>query len=338
MDELRSKEAVIKRDLDDGIDYSAGEVTVLSLVQKYIGQKKASVRYNTQVGYNYVYNLIKKEDFGYRQIKTVKPSDAKQWFLKLYEDGRSYSTITQIRGVVSPAFAMAVEDNVLRSNPFSFKTKDVVPKSAQERKALSKEETDSLLQYILSDKCRKRHYDEIVILLETGLRISELCGLTFSDVDFKNKRIRVERQLSRTRNCEYYTESGIRYVPLSMTAEQAFQRVMTSRKKVDIEIMVDGVAGFLFLDKDGKPKVAGHLEHAMKRIVDHYNESHAVKIEATPHSLRHTFCTNMIHAGVPLKELQYLLGHRDAKTTLNRYAHTSFEEAEKAFRKAQASG
>lgn len=342
LEQLRVKEAVIQRDIDDGVDYSAGEITVLQLVRKYIDQKKESVRYNTQVGYEFVYNLIQKEDFGFRQIKNVKPSDAKSWFQKLSRDGRSYSTITHVRGVVSPAFAMAVEDSVLRNNPFSFRVKDVVKKASVEREALSAKEVDSLLEFIRADKCRRRYYDEIIILLETGLRISELYGLTIADIDFTNKRIRVERQLVRTRHCEYYierpkTESGIRYVPMSSKAEAAFRNVIANRKKVDVEIMVDGHVGFLFLDKDGKPKVAGHLEHALKRIVDNYNASHETSISATPHSLRHTFCTNMVHAGFPIKELQYLMGHSDVQTTLNRYAHTHFEEAEEAFRKVQSS-
>lgn len=341
LSELREKEQLIQRDLQDGIDYAAGSITVLSLVERYIPQRQG-VRYNTKVGYNFVLNLLKKEDFAYRQIKDIKPSDAKQWFIKLHDDGYKYSSITTIRGVLRPAFEMAVEDDIVRRNPFSFRVVDVVPNDSVTRKALSQEEKEKYLAYVLGDKCRRRYYDEIIILLGTGLRISELYGLTKSDIDFKERRIRVERQLTRTRNCEYYiekpkTDSGERYVPMDGAVYQAFQNVIENRKTPKVEMLINGHSGFLFLDKDGKPKVAGHLEHAMKRIIDNYNKSHDEKLpRITPHVLRHTFCTEMANAGMEIKNLQYLMGHADAYTTLNTYTHSSYVAAEKAHSKIAA--
>lgn len=342
LNELREKEQVILRDIQDGIDYAAGEITVLALVERYIPQRQG-VRYNTKVGYNFVLNLLKKEDFAYRKIKDIKPSDAKQWFIKLHDDGYRYSSVTTIRGVLKPAFEMAVEDDIVRRNPFSFRVVDVIPNDTVPRKALTQEEKDKYLEYVLNDKCRRRYYDEIIILLGTGLRISELYGLTKSDIDFKNRRIRIERQLTRTRNCEYYvekpkTDSGERFVPMDDAVYQAFQNVINNRKTPKVEMLIGGHSGFLFLDKDGKPKVAGHLEHAMKRIIDNYNKSHDVKLpRITPHVLRHTFCTDMANAGMEIKNLQYLMGHGDAYTTLNIYTHSSYVAAEKAHAKIAAS-
>lgn len=338
LEELREKEAVIQKDVNDGIDYCAGEVTVIELTERYIAQKQG-VRYNTKVGYNFVLNLIKREDFGYRKIRTIKPSDAKQWFIKLHNDGYHYSTLTTVRGVIRPAFDMAVEDDVVRRNPFSFRVVDVVPNDTEKRNALTQDEQLKFLMFVQGDKCRSRYYDEIVILLGTGLRISELYGLTKADIDFQKQRIRVERQLLRDRHCVYFTEkpktdSGQRYIPMDGAVMQAFQNVIRNRKTPSVELMIDGHSGFLFLDKDGKPKVAGHLEHAMKRMVDKYNQTHVDKIKVTPHVLRHTFCTNMAQQDVRLKELQYLMGHSDAGTTMNIYTHSNYEAAEKAFRQA----
>ena len=63
--ELRDREKEIQKRLDEGIDYAAGKVTLITLLERYISLKQG-VRYNTKVGYNFVLNLIKKEDFGYR--------------------------------------------------------------------------------------------------------------------------------------------------------------------------------------------------------------------------------------------------------------------------------
>lgn len=342
LSELREKEQLIQRDLQDGIDYAAGSITVLALVERYIPQRQG-VRYNTKVGYNFVLNLLKKEDFAYRQIKDIKPSDAKQWFIKLNKENHyRYSSITTVRGVLRPAFEMAVEDDIIRRNPFSFRVVDVVPNDSETRKALTPSEKTKFLDYVLGDKCRRRYYDEIIILLGTGLRISELYGLTKADVDFKERRVRVERQLTRTRNCEYYiekpkTEKGERWVPMDDAVYQAFQNVIQNRKTPKVEMLINGHSGFLFLDKDGKPKVAGHLEHAMKRIIDNYNKSHDDKLpRITPHVLRHTYCTDMANDGMSVQHLQYFMGHSDAYTTLNTYTHSNYVAAEKEHAKIVA--
>ena len=335
LEDLRARENEIERAFNDGLDYLAGEITMLDLVKKYLAQKQG-MRYNTKVNYDFVLNILKDEEFAFRRVSTIKTSDAKIWFLKLRSDGRRYSTIQSIRGVVKPAFDMAIEEDILRKNPFAFTLTKVIPDDTEERRPLTVEEEEKLLAFLQADRCRSRYYDVVIILLGTGLRISELCGLTFSDVDFKKRRLRVERQLVRTKHCEYYIEkpktaSGVRYIPLiDERVYQAFKNVIRDRKKPKIETIVDGVTGFLFLDQEGKPKVAGHFQHALKRIVDKYNKTHDEPLVATPHVFRHTFCTRMAQSGMPVKELQYLMGHADVGTTLGTYAHMDYDAAEKS--------
>ena len=343
LEDLRVKEQTIQKELNDGIDYAAGEIIVLDLLKRYIATK-TGVRYNTKVGYQFVLNLVSKESFGCLKIRDIKPSDAKQWFIKLYQDGRRYSTITSVRGVLRPAFEMAVEDGIIRRNPFSFKITDVVPNDSKTRQAISGEVKERFLTFIRESRHYSQYYDEIIILLGTGMRVSELYGLTRADLDFEARRIKVERQLTRTRHCEYYVEkpktaSGERYIPMTDEVYRAFQNAVQRRKQPKVELLIDGHTGFLFLDKDGKPKVAMHLEHVMKRIVDRYNDAHEDKLPSiTPHVLRHTFCTEMANSGIDLKSLQYLMGHSDAGVTLNVYTHASYEAAENAMRKAVGSG
>ena len=341
LDQLRELERTVQKEIDDGVNYCEGNVTVIDIVKRYISIRKDSVRYNTTVGYNFVINLLEKEEFSKRIIRTVRPSDVKIWYKKLHADGRSYSTITTVKGVMRPAFKMAVEDSVIRYNPFDFSVTEVVQNDTVNRNALSRQEQKKFLEYLTTDEYKKRYYNEVVILLETGMRISELYGLTISDVDFILKRVKVDKQLARTRlendTGLYYiespkTKSGNRFIPMSRRAELAFKDAIASRKRPDIETMVGGYTGFIFLDKDGKPKVAGHLEHALQRIVAHYNDTHADKIRVTPHVLRHTFCTNMAKKGMRAKDLQYLMGHADVSTTLNTYTHVAYEDAEEAFR------
>ena len=155
LNELREREAEILKVRSDGVSYAEGKITVADLAQRYIEQK-TGVRYNTKVGYNFVLNLLKNEDFGFCPIRDVKPSDAKAFCVKLHNDGKSYSTVATVRGVLKPAFDMAADDEIVRRNPFLFRVADVIPNDAVPRKALSQADKEKFLSFVLSDKCRYR--------------------------------------------------------------------------------------------------------------------------------------------------------------------------------------
>ena len=333
---LREKEKKIQQDLFNQVVPNGGNLTVLELVQKYLGLK-VNVRHNTRANYKFVTNIIEKEAFGKLRIDKVKLSDAKAWLIKLQKDGRGYSTIHSVRGVVRPAFEMAFQDGLLTKNPFSFELATVVVNDSVTREAITRAQERAFLKFIQEDKCYNKYYDGIFILFNTGLRISEFCGLTLSDIDFKKKRIRVDHQLQRTRDMEYIiekpkTESGERYVPMSQQVIECFQRIIRNRKKPQKEPMIDGYTGFLFLDKNGQPMVALHWEHYFKHILNKYNSIYKVQLpKITPHVCRHTFCSNMAKSGMNPKTLQYIMGHSDISVTLDTYTHLKFEDAKVEF-------
>ena len=214
---LREKERQIQQDLFKKIVPNGGDLTVLDLVEKYLSLK-VNVRHNTQANYNFVLNIIRKEDFGKLRIDKVKQSDAKAWLIKMQKvDGRGYSSIHSIRGVVRPAFEMALQDDLINKNPFQFELATVVVNDSVTRDAITRAQERAFLKFIQEDKCYSKYYDGIFILFNTGLRVSEFCGLTISDIDFKKKRIRVDHQLQRAHTMEYIiedtkTKSGERFV------------------------------------------------------------------------------------------------------------------------------
>ena len=330
---LREKEKQIRRDIEDAIIPRGGEMTVLDLVKKYLSQK-TGVRHNTEANYNFALNIIKKEDFGRQRIDRVKLSDAKCWLIKLQQDGRGYSSIHSIRGVVRPAFQMAVDDDLIRKNPFEFQLATVVVNDSVTREAITRKQERAFLEFVKGDKHFSRYYDGIYILFKTGLRISEFVGLTLADLDMKNRKISVNHQLQRKRNMEYIiedtkTSSGTREIPMTDDVYQCFQRIIANRPKPKTEPMIGGRCGFLYLDKDGKPMVALHWEHYFKHICQKYNSIYKVQMpKVTPHVCRHTFCSNMAKSGMNPKTLQYLMGHSDISVTLNTYTHLGFEDAQ----------
>ena len=335
LQELRKKEKAIQKEVEDGINYCEGNITVIELIERYTSLKQG-VRHATKVGYNFVLNLAKKEDFCYRKINTIKPSDAKLWFMKLQKDGRGYSTITSVRGVIKPAFQMACDEDIIRKNPFAFPLNGVVVNDSQKRIALSPEEQEIFMTFIKEDSHYSCYYDEFVVLLGTGMRVSEFCGLTKDDLDFVNRKIREERQLLKEKGGVYHaektkTESGIRFIPMSDEVYQSLKNILANRRKPKKEMLIDGYTGFILLDKNCNPKVGLHIDHHMQWAMKKYRRTREEPLPTiTPHVLRHTFCTNMALAGMDIKSLQYLMGHSDAGVTMNVYTHANFAHAEKS--------
>ena len=329
---LREKEKEVEKALRNAVATNGGNMTVLELVQKYISQKRG-VKHNTQANYNFVINVIKKEDFGAKRIDTIKLSDAKTWLIKLQDDGRGYSSIHSIRGVVRPAFQMAVDDDLINKNPFEFQLATVVVNDSVTREAITRKQQREFLRFIKADKHFCKYYDGIYILFHTGLRVSEFVGLTINDIEFDKERIKVDHQLQRTRNMKYEiltpkTEKGERYVPMQKDVADCFRRIIQNRKHPKIEPMIDGYSGFWFLDKNDMPMVALHWEKYFQHIREKYNSIYKVQMSSiTPHVCRHTFCSNMAKSGMNPKTLQYIMGHSDIGVTLNTYTHLQFEDA-----------
>ena len=269
-----------------------------------------------------------------QRIDRVKLSGAKCWLIKLQQDGRGDSSIHSIRGVVRPAFQMAVDDDLIRKNPFEFQLATVVVNDSVTREALTRNQERAFLEFVKGDKHFSRYYDSIYILFKTGLRISEFVGLTLADLDMKNRKISVNHQLQRKRNIEYIiedtkTSSGTWKLPITDDVYQCSQRIIANSPKPKTEPMIDGKCGFLYLDKDSKPMVALHWEYYFKHICQKYSSIYKVQMpKATPHVCRHTFCSNMAKSGMNPKTLQCLMGHSDIGVTLNTYTHLGFENAQ----------
>ena len=330
---LRDKEKLIQKDLDDKIIPDGANLSVLNLVKKYVSLK-TGVKPTTLAGYKTVINLLEKEEFGSKRIDKVRLSDAKEWLIKLQEvDKRGYSSIHTIRGVVRPAFQLAVDDDILRKNPFQFQLATVIVNDSVTRDAITRKEEKAFLEFVKNDKHYCQYYDGMYILFKTGMRISEFVGLTLSDVDLKNKTVTIDHQLQRIGTMVYIetpkTEAGKRMIPISDDVCDCFRRIIENRKKKKIEPVIDGYSGFLSFDKNGNPRLALHWEKYFQHAVEKHNKIYKKQLSnITPHVCRHTYCSNMAKSGMNPKTLQYLMGHSDISVTLNVYSHIKFEDAQ----------
>lgn len=326
---LREKEQEIQQDRNDGINTAGKKMTVYELFKKYLKQQRNS-RLSTQTTYGYLLDYLSRDKFGARSIDTVKISDVKAWLLELKDNGLAYSTVLFYKRALKPAFKMALHDDCIRKNPFDFSLSSVMKNDTQSRQALTQEQEEKLLAFVQSDVCYRKHYDEIIILLRTGLRISEFCGLTVKDLDFTNRIINIDHQLIKLSKIGYViqppkSENGIRQIPMSDEVYQCFKNILKRRRK-NTSFEVDGYKDFLFINRNGNPNVAVNYEAMFRQIVKKHNSRNEEQLpRITPHVMRHTFCTRLANAGMNPKALQYVMGHSNITITLNLYAHASLE-------------
>ena len=335
---LREKEKEIQKDLDDGIDPIGKKMTVCQLYAKQ-NRHRGNVRHNTVKSRERLMKLLESDPLGACPIESVKMSDAKEWALRMRDRGIAYRTISNDKRSLKAAFYTAIQDDCIRKNPFDFQLNTVLEDTTEPKVPLTPAQEESLLAFVESDSVYEKYYDEIVILLGTGLRISELCGLTDADLDFEDRTINVDHQLLRSKETGYYIEkpktgSGVRQIPMSEKVYEALKRVLANRKGAK-DIVVDGYSGFLFLNRDGNPKTAPNYDTMFRQLVKKYNKSHAEALPKvmTPHTLRHTFATTALQNGVDVKTVSSMLGHYDAGFTLRTYTHATRQKQEQAAEK-----
>lgn len=242
---------------------------------------------------------------------------------------------------------MAVDDDLLRKNPFEFQLSTVVVNDSVTREAITKKQERAFLEFVKNDKHFCKYHEGIYILFKTGLRISEFVGLQKSDIDFVNDTIRVDHQLQRKRDMEYIIEDtktpdGERFLPMTKEVRNCFEIIIANRRKPKIEPTVRDkngklYHGFLYLDKNDMPMVALHWEKYFQHIITKYNSIYKEELpKVTPHVCRHTYCSNMAKSSMNPKTLQYLMGHSDIGITLNTYTHIGLDDVKEELERVAA--
>ncbi|WP_102834034.1 site-specific integrase [Clostridioides difficile] len=326
---LRELEKEIQKDLADGIDSIGKKMTLCQLYAKQ-NASRSNVKKSTTVQREQLMEILKRDKLGNRSIDSIKPSDAKEWAVRMKENGYSYQTINNYKRSLKASFYIAIEDDYVRKNPFNYALNTVIEDDRKPREALTEEQEEKLLAFVESDKTYQKHYDAILLLLKTGLRISEFCGLTVKDLDFENRIINVDHQLLKNKEVGYYietpkTKSGIRQVPMSDEACMIFRRVLKNRRKPE-PIIIDGYSDFVFLNQQGYPMTGANYTTTFGNLIKKYNKHHEDYLpNVTPHILRHTFCTRLANKNMNPKSLQYIMGHSNINITLNLYAHASID-------------
>ena len=339
---LREQEAEIKRQLEDGLRiWEASGLTVEKLCREYMEEQKPFWKPNSYTTYelqfkNYIVPLL-----GKKKVAKVTTADMENYFLSLVNDYEMKASSAEISSkLLNSAFKTAVKRRIIQVNPCSGALGAVKKKTGfvkEQKHALEAEELNILLECIRNQSPEK--YIPVYILAWSGLRIGELAGLCWCDVDFESELIRVRRTAEYSKidgKTQHYfntpkTAAGEREIPMLKDVKKLLLQVRKESKIIKIvppeKVSVDDV---IFKKRNGDPLDSVAMQNFFESVVTRYNKSHNDKLpHVTPHIFRHTFTCWLIenfscgeHASLldNLKYVQRILGHTDASTTLNVYS------------------
>ena len=349
LEELREKELDVLRDVLDGVKVDKNNLTVNDLYNSWI-QLKRGLKENTFSNYKYMYKMFVEPDFGKNRITDLKRSDVRGFYNFLAEEKHvQINTIDSIHTVLHQVLEIAVEDDYLRYNPSDNALKELkkaVNFEVEKRRALTVSEQEIFEAFLRKKGQYHRWYPVFTVMLWTGMRVGEITGLRWCDIDLEEGSINVNHTLvycdkRAEERCTFAinttkTKAGERSIPMLPKVKEAFLMEKEYQRECGVksESVVDGYRDFIFVNRFGNVQHQGTLNKALRRIIRDCNfelldkhKQHDVIIlpKFSNHSLRHTFTTRMCEAGVNIKAMQEILGHADAETTMDIYAEATKE-------------
>lgn len=340
--ELRIKEKQIIKDLDDNINTNSAKMTFNQQFQKYI-ETKPRLALSTKNNYLDMWKShIEKSPLGNKKMCDVVKSDIIAFYNGLVKKGFKNGTIQLFQNIIFPCFQLAVDDSIIRANPAKDCMKEFSKNDAKKKEALTIQEQGALLNFIANNQYYNIYLPMVTFMLATACRCGETIGISWNDIDMKNKLINIDHQLIYKKvddGIKFYantpkTEAGIRTIP--MTGE-VFEQLKKQREYqmmlgIDHTYKVDGYKNFVFTTKGGKPIQPNCVNRYLTNIVKAYNDGEKVKAKKehrnpvilpgiSAHTLRHTGCTRMAESGMDIKALQYIMGHATLSMTMDIYNH-----------------
>ena len=351
--ELRRKEDEVIKDQLDGM--RTMEKNSLNDLYRIWCDVKRGLKDNTMQNYKYMYKAYVEDTLGRKSVTKIKKSDIRAFYNKLVdEEGLRPNTLDTIQNVIHQVFDIAVEDMYIRANPADKALSELKRERGydkRKRKALTLDEQNALLDYLGRNHRYKRWYSVVAFMLGTGMRVGEVTGLRWVDVDMERGLIDINHTLvyydHGNRHCAYEvnttkTEASNRVIPMLKMARKAImiEKEYQMMAGIRCQKSISGYTDFVFLNRFGEPLNNNVINKALKRVIRDFNDEQIEKDgddaflipRFSCHSLRHTFTTRMIEAGVNVKVVQDTLGHTDVATTLNIYADVTKDMKQEEFK------
>lgn len=238
LDQLREKEEEIKQDTRDGIKAEARYVTVNDMFDMW-RQLKRGLKDNTFQNYQYMYQTFVRPSFGKLRLASLKKSDVKRFYNTLVDErGLQASTIDSIHTVLHQVLDMAVDDAYIRTNPSERVLRELKQShvfKTEKRRGLTRPEQNLFLDFLRRNSTYNHWYPVFAVMLGSGLRVGEVTGLRWCDIDLEEGLIDVNhtlvyydhRETPGKKGCYFNvntpkTKAGIRQIPMLDFVKEAF--------------------------------------------------------------------------------------------------------------------
>ncbi|MDE7212199.1 MAG: site-specific integrase [Lachnospiraceae bacterium] len=301
--------------------------------------KATTVKKGTLDSYDKIFHLYIEPFLGDRRLSEVTSQEIQVFYNELAKNDYSKSTITLVHALVTNMFKHAYRLELIEKNPIDH---IILPRGRQkqERHVLSRDEQEILLRYLVGNEIE----DLVIFALATGMRLGEITGLTWENVDFDRNEVHVREILKRAPKGGFYkdapkTSKSSRTIPILPQITERLKRLKKFQEKKKLAGRMPRTNDFAALGKlvfvrpDGSPYSDLQLCRILKRIVTEINRDDIEFPPITPHCLRHTFATRALENGISAKVVQEFLGHSSVKLTLDLYTHvmhhTKAEEMQK---------
>ena len=286
----------------------------------WIGIKKQTVRPNTVRNYSERYERNIKGVIGNKFLTDVKPIHCQKIFSDMADEGYKTTTIYQTRIALYNMFEFARENDVLIANPCKKSLKSDMGKPSDKKEALTIDAQKKFLEAVVGYSYENQYR----FVLQTGLRTGELIGLKWSDIDFENRTMKIERTMEyRYKVGEWRvgppkSKSGYRTIPLT---DEAICILENQRSKNSLKLVPMEWKDIVFLCRKGTPVKNSTYDTGLFKYCDRVGIP-----RFSMHVLRHTFATRCIEGGMKPKTLQKILGHSNIGITMNLYVHITEDE------------
>lgn len=287
----------------------------------WIGIKKQTVRPNTVRNYSERYERNIKGVIGNKLLTDVKPIHCQKIFSDMADEGYKMTTIYQTRIALYNMFEFARENDVLIANPCKKSLKSDMGKPSDKKEALTIDAQKKFLEAVVGYSYENQYR----FVLQTGLRTGELIGLKWSDIDFENRTMKIERTMEyRYKVGEWRvgppkSKSGYRTIPLTDEAICILENQRSKNKSLKLVPME--WKDIVFLCRKGTPVKNSTYDTGLFKYCDRVGIP-----RFSMHVLRHTFATRCIEGGMKPKTLQKILGHSNIGITMNLYVHITEDE------------
>lgn len=339
--EIKKEYIKMKKASEESLDYKKQGITLNEWFNEWFDTYKAPHIKSTSIypmksKFNNSFGKI----IGDKKLAEIRNIDIQNVINQMQSEGRAVSSMRDALGRVRECMESAKNNRIITINP-CFDITIPWEKKAIRRRFLSKEEQNLFLK-IASDKWYKEMF---YIMFLTGLRVGELGGLMWNDIDFEKKCIRIERSLS----CQYEkgvktqrittpkTYNSYRTIPFMGEAEEMFKAQLVKQKALKKELgdrWRSDIPDLVFTTTMGSPVTRYIAEKECSKIVDEMNLQEAVNSVKEnrkpivyepiyPHAIRHTFCSRCFETGMNPKVVQQLMGHQHYSTTVDIYTHVT---------------